>query len=65
MRLALALCVALLLVRVLERPTAANQIGLLVLCVFAYETRQQALAFFPAVLTAPLLLLGVEDMGEW
>jgi dolichyl-phosphate-mannose-protein mannosyltransferase len=50
------LCVALLLVLTLERPTAWRQLGLLALCVLAYETRQQALALFPAVLTAPLLL---------
>jgi hypothetical protein len=40
----------------LERPTARNQLGVLALCLVAYETRQQALALFPAVLTAPLLL---------
>jgi hypothetical protein len=50
------LCVALVLVLMLERPTVVNQLGLLLLCLFAYETRQQALALFPAVLTAPLLL---------
>jgi len=50
------LCVALALTRMLERPTRLNQLGVLVLCVVAYETRQQALALFPAVLTAPLLL---------
>jgi hypothetical protein len=49
-------CVALVLVLTLERPTATRQLGLLALCVLAYETRQQALALFPAVLTAPLLL---------
>jgi Dolichyl-phosphate-mannose-protein mannosyltransferase len=50
------LCVVLALVRMLERPTRLNQLGLLALCLLAYETRQQALALFPAVLTAPLLL---------
>jgi hypothetical protein len=50
------LCVALVLVRMLERPTPTNQFGLLALCLVAYETRQQALALFPAVLTAPVLL---------
>jgi hypothetical protein len=50
----LFLCVALVLTRVLERPTARNQLGLLALCVLAYATRAQALALFPAVLTAPL-----------
>jgi hypothetical protein len=52
----LFVCVALLLVHVLDRPTAKNQLALLALLVLAYETRQQALALFPAVLTAPLLL---------
>jgi hypothetical protein len=50
------LCVALVLVRMLERPTRINQLGVLALCVLAYATRQQALALFTAVLTAPLLL---------
>jgi hypothetical protein len=52
----LFLCVALVLTRVLERPTVRNQLGLLALCVLAYATRAQALALFPAALTAPLLL---------
>ena len=52
----LFLCVALALVRMLESPTRRNQLGLVALCLFAYETRHQALALFPAVLTAPLLL---------
>ena len=42
------LFVVLVLVRMLERPTRLNQLGLLALCVVAYETRQQALALFPA-----------------
>jgi hypothetical protein len=50
------LCVVLVLVRMLERPTRVNQLGVLALCLLAFETRQQALALFPAVLTAPLLL---------
>jgi Dolichyl-phosphate-mannose-protein mannosyltransferase len=50
------LCVALVLVRMLERPTHANQLGLLALCALAYGTRQQALALFAAALTAPLFL---------
>jgi len=58
------LFVVLVLVRVLERPTRLNQLGLLVLCVVAYETRQQALALFPAVLTAPLLL-GRRGLGRF
>src|SRR4030095_15968630 len=50
------LCVVLVLVRVLERPTRLNQLGPLVRCVLASKTRQQPLARSPAVLTAPLLL---------
>lgn len=53
------LCVALALVLALERPTRTRQAILLGLCVLAYLTRAQALAFIPAVLTAPLLL------GAW
>ncbi len=58
------LCVALVLVRMLEAPTARNQLGVLALCFVAYETRQQALALFPAVLTAPLLL-GRQGLGRF
>ncbi len=57
------LCVALLLVVTLERPTVARQIGLLVLCAVAFETRAQAVALFAAVATAPLLLGLVERRG--
>src|SRR5205814_8209364 len=53
------LCVALVAVRTLERPTRWNQLGLLGLCVVAFETRQQAIALFPAVLAAPLLAGGL------
>ncbi|MFL6011402.1 MAG: glycosyltransferase family 4 protein, partial [Gaiellaceae bacterium] len=49
------LCVALSLTRMLEAPTRLNQLAVLLLCVVAYGTRQQALALFPAVLTAPVL----------
>jgi hypothetical protein len=52
----LFLCVALMLVVTLERPTALRQLALLALCGLAYLTRAQALAFFPAVLLAPVLL---------
>jgi hypothetical protein len=55
----LFLCVAFVLVRMLERPTVLNQLGVLALCLLAYGTRQQALALFPAVLTAPLLMRGL------
>jgi hypothetical protein len=51
----LFLCVVLVLVLTLERPTPARQLGLLALCAFAYLTRAQALAFFPAVVLAPVL----------
>src|SRR5262249_6805268 len=50
------LCTALLLVVTLERPTVARQVGLLVLCAVAFETRAQAVALFAAVATAPPLL---------
>jgi hypothetical protein len=50
------LCVALALTRMLERPTRLNQLGVGALCLVAYGTRQQALALFPAVLTAPILV---------
>jgi hypothetical protein len=58
------LCVALVLVRMLERPTRANQLGVLALCALGYGTRQQALALFAAVLTAPLLL-GLRPLGRF
>jgi hypothetical protein len=55
----LFLTVLLAFVATLERPTAARQLVLLALCVLAYLTRAQALAFFPAIATAPVLL------GSW
>jgi hypothetical protein len=58
------LCVAVALSRMLERPTRRNQVGVLVLCLVAYETRQQGLALFPAVLTAPILL-GRRGLGRF
>jgi hypothetical protein len=51
----LFLCVTLALLLALERPTAARQLVLLALCAFAYLTRAQALAFFPAIALAPVL----------
>jgi 4-amino-4-deoxy-L-arabinose transferase-like glycosyltransferase len=48
--------VALALVLVLERPTPLRQVLLLALCALAFLTRAQAVAFLPAILTAPLLL---------
>jgi len=50
------LLVALALVLVLERPTWRRQVALLALCAFAFLIRAQAVAFLPAVLTAPLAL---------
>ncbi len=55
----LFLCVVLALVLALERPTVGRQLLLLGLCVFAYLTRAQALAFFPAIVVAPVLA------GRW
>lgn len=49
------LAVAYLLVRYLERPTTGRLLGLAVTLAIAYATRSQALAFVPAVATAPLL----------
>ena len=60
----LFLSVALALARMLERPTRLNQLAVLALCLVAYETRQQALALFPAVITAPLLL-GPRGIGRF
>jgi hypothetical protein len=55
----LFLCTVLMFVVTLERPTPTRQILLLALCVFAYLTRAQALAFFPAIALAPVLA------GSW
>ena len=52
--------VALGLVLMLERPTPPRQLAVLGLCALAYLTRTQAIAFFPAVLTAPLLLAWID-----
>ena len=57
------LVTALVLVVTLERPTAVRQVGLLVLCALAFETRAQAVALIAAVATAPLLLGLVERRG--
>ncbi len=48
--------VALALVLVLELPTWRRQAVLLALCAVAFLIRAQAVAFLPALLTAPLLL---------
>ena len=58
------LCVALAAVRMLERPTRKNQLGVLGLCLIAFMTRQQALALVPAVLAAPLVL-GRRGLGRF
>ena len=55
----LFLCVALALVLALERPTPLRQGVLLAVCVLAYLTRAQALAFFAAAAVAPFLV------GNW
>jgi hypothetical protein len=55
----LFLAVMLLFVLTLERPTPARQLLLLAASVLAYATRAQALAFFPAIVLAPVLL------GSW
>jgi len=49
------LAVAYMLVRYLERPRVRRLLGLAVALAVAYATRSQALAFVPAVATAPLL----------
>jgi len=53
------LAVVLVFVLTLERPTAARQLLLIGCCLVAYLTRAQALAFFPAILVAPIVL------GTW
>jgi hypothetical protein len=50
------LLAALLLVRMVERPTARAQVAFLAVVVLALLTRAQAIAIVPAALTAPLLL---------
>ncbi len=57
------LLVALQLVRMLERPTVLGQIGLLVACGVAFETRAQAVALLPAVAVAPVALALLERRG--
>jgi len=51
----LFLTCVLALVAMLERPTPARQVLVLVLCGLAYATRPQAIALVPAILCAPLL----------
>ena len=52
----LFLALTLALALALERPTAQRQLVVLALCVVAFLTRAQAVAFVPAVATAPLVL---------
>jgi hypothetical protein len=59
----LFLLVALVLVVVLERPSALNAVLLLVLVGLAYATRVQALAVALAVLVAPFVLAVFERRG--
>jgi hypothetical protein len=51
---------AFLFVRMLETPTWRRQIVLLAVCFVAFETRAQAVALIPAIVTAPVLLVLVE-----
>jgi hypothetical protein len=57
------LLTALVLVITLEKPTPLRQVGLLALCLLAFETRAQAVALFAAVATAPIVLGLVERRG--
>jgi hypothetical protein len=59
----LFLVVSLVLVLVLERPTARRMALLVGLVVLAFATRVQALAIVPAVLLAPLVLALFEGRG--
>jgi hypothetical protein len=52
----LFLVAALAVLVMLERPTAARQVGVLVLCLLAFLVRQQAVALVIAAATAPVLL---------
>jgi Dolichyl-phosphate-mannose-protein mannosyltransferase len=49
------------LVTWLDRPSLGNTVTLIALCLLAFLTRQQAIALIPAVLTAPLLVVGWRD----
>jgi 4-amino-4-deoxy-L-arabinose transferase-like glycosyltransferase len=59
----LFLVVALVLVLVLERPTALRVALLVALVALAFATRVQALAIVPAVVLAPLLLAVFDGSG--
>ena len=55
----------LVLVVWLERPSVGNTLLLLGLVLLAYLTRQQAIALVPAILTAPLLVVGREALRRY
>jgi hypothetical protein len=59
----LFMVVALACVTMLERPTARLQVGVLALCLVAFETRAQAVALIPAIAVAPVLLVALERRG--
>ncbi len=59
------LTVVLAFVVWLDRPTPANTAVLAALCLIAYLTRAQAVALLPAILTAPLLLVGREAFRRY
>jgi len=54
---------ALALVMMLERPSPARQVVVVLACLLAYATRAQAVCLFPAILSAPLVLVLVEHRG--
>ena len=58
------LAAALVLVLMLERPTWQRQLLVLGIALVAFATRAQAVALFPAILTAPLLL-GWRGLGRF
>jgi hypothetical protein len=49
-----------LLVRMLERPTILNQLGVLAALLLAYETRSQAVALAAALVTALVLMIAAD-----
>jgi hypothetical protein len=59
------LAAVLALIVWLDRPTTANTAILIGLCLVAFLTRAQAIALAPAILTAPLLLVGREAFRRY
>jgi hypothetical protein len=49
----------------LDRPTLTNTAVLIGTCLFAFLTRAQAIAIAPAILTAPLLMMGREAFRRY